>query len=447
MVNDLGKLIAIPSISSDKTNVKKALREVLSIARRMGFKAKSELNEQIGVVEIEPYGENCSNDFYETLGILTHVDVVPPGDLELWNTDPFKMTLKDGKLYGRGTIDDKGAIVSSLYAMKYILEKSKPVMKKIQLIIGTQEEVQWTDMDEYVKRFKLPDYGFTPDGEFPLCNIEKGIVDVIMSFPKNNEDYTRRNGNFIEEIVGGHALNAVPGKCNYKTVLYEDGKEKLTDSHVVYGKTVHSCQPELGINGILEAINGILEKSYQNNEILKLCFFINKYFSSMFGEKLGLCSSKDSYNGEFVHRNVFTPTTINTFDDRIELGINSRIAFGTNVEDVKERLKKVAEANGGVIIYEHSMPAVYISKNRPFMKEFAKAYEEATGLKNEFVLAYGGSYAKAIPNIVSWGPIFLGEEDTCHQENEYMKEDSLFKNMEIFALALENIVFNSNSYK
>ena len=77
---------------------------------------------------------------------------------------------------------NKGPIISALYAMEAIRKLNIPVKKKIQLIIGTQEEVEWTDMYEYVKKYSLPDYGFTPDGQFPICNKEKGYADIVFKF-------------------------------------------------------------------------------------------------------------------------------------------------------------------------------------------------------------------------------------------------------------------------
>ena len=105
MHDDLKAFIGIPSVSSDHENVVRALRFILELAKTYGFEARSVLEDQVGVIEMG------SGD--ETLGILTHVDVVTPGDMEDWDTDPFAAVIKDGRMYGRGTIDDKGMIIAS----------------------------------------------------------------------------------------------------------------------------------------------------------------------------------------------------------------------------------------------------------------------------------------------------------------------------------------------
>ena len=86
-------------------------------------------------------------------------------------------------------------------------------------------------------------------------------------------------------------------------------------------------------------------------------------------------------------------------------------------------------------------------KTRPFLSYLANAYERVTGTPNEFTLAYGGSYAKAMPNIVSFGPIFPGEEDTCHEVNEYISIDSLIKSTKIFAHFINDITMTTESLK
>ena len=164
MIADLKEFVRIPSISTDLEQVRRALDYALSLGERMGFSSRAVLDGQVGVIE--------TGAGPETLGILSHVDVVPPGDLEAWDSPPFEPVIRDGAIWGRGTLDDKGAIIASLYAMKAVADLGQPWRKKVQLILGTQEEVDWTDMRAYVKSFPLPDYGFTPTANTPVQHRE-----------------------------------------------------------------------------------------------------------------------------------------------------------------------------------------------------------------------------------------------------------------------------------
>ena len=174
---------------------------------------------------------------------------------------------------------------------------------------------------------------------------------------------------------------------------------------------------------------------------------LKEKFSSLYGEEVGLYSESEMYNGEFVHRNVFAPTLVRTDKNHLLVHINIRFAYGTAETEIITRLREVAEAYGGKLQVSSSMPAVYVSKERPFMKAFAQAYEEGSGRKHSFVLAYGGSYAKAMPGIVSWGPIFPGDEDTCHEDNEHISIKSLLDNGKVFAIALNKVALSEQSFK
>ena len=437
IISDLKGLVDIPSISSDKTNVKKALDYVLQLAQRMGFEAKSVLDHQVGVIEI---GEGD-----ETIGILSHVDVVPPGNLQSWSSSPFDMKVEDGCLWGRGTLDDKGAIIVCLYAMKCVLGSGQALQKKIQMILGTQEEVEWSDMEGYVANYPLPDYGFTPDGEFPLCNIEKGCMDVELRFACECEGY--ENGWYLTCLHAGQAANSVPDSCTCQMERYRDGIAVERKTLTTGGKAVHSCQPEKGENAIFHMADLIAETEHCENQISRILAMLKAKFASLYGAEIGLYSEGEMYNGEFVHRNVFAPTLVRMEDDHLLVNVNVRFAYGTSEAEITDAFMQLAQFYGGTVKLLSSLPAVYVSKERPFMKAFGEAYEEGSGRKHEFVLAYGGSYAKAMPNIVSWGPIFPGDEDTCHEENEHISIKSLLDNGKVFAIALNKVALSKSSFK
>lgn len=109
----------------------------------------------------------------ELLGILCHVDVVPVGDS--WTHPPFKGEVVDGKLYGRGAIDDKGPTMAAYLAMKMIKDAGIELDKRVRMIIGTDEESGFRCVDHYFTKEEMPTIGFAPDADFPLINAEKGI--------------------------------------------------------------------------------------------------------------------------------------------------------------------------------------------------------------------------------------------------------------------------------
>ncbi len=428
IIDDIKELVAIPSESDDLEKVREALRFALDLAKKYGFNTFATPDDSVGVIEM--------GDGPETLGILTHVDVVPAGDPSYWDTDPYDAEVIEGRLYGRGTLDDKGMLISSLYAMRAVKDLGLPLHKKVQLIIGTQEEVEWTDMDKYVKEYPLPDYGFTPDGVYPICNIEKGYIDHTMEFDVSGEDPELL---YLKELDIGTATNVVPGRAD---AVLSDG-ETVT----VHGKACHSSQPENGINAMLLMGEELKKRNLATNKMLELLYAVCDDFADYEGSGLGLRSETEYYEGEFVHRNVFSPTMLNAKDGKAKLTVNVRFPYGESCERILKTLDEWAESHGGKTVASDSQLAVFVSKNRPFLKVLADAYEDVSCLNNEFSIEYGGTYAKAMPNIVSWGPIFPGEEDTTHKANEYIDVDSLMMSTNIFAEAIKNIVLSEESFK
>lgn len=456
IIEDSIELLSIPSVSDDEENLRKALKWVINRARSMGFKAESLLNDRVGVVEI---GEGD-----ETLGMLAHLDVVGIDDISDWKTAPFEGKVIGDELWGRGAMDDKGPMISCLYAIRAVASLGLPLQKKIQLIIGTQEEVNWTDMDEYVEKFPLPDYGFTPDGEFPGTNREKGYADVGFLFERIYNGIDNEGLYEIIDIKGGHALNAVPssasaviaGKAEDLKVLYEkykSGKEnKRIDIENNYtsmiitakGVSTHSCFPEKGINAICELTGFLNMLPLKKNGAEKLIDFISKYFvNDLYGKKLGLYSENEYINGEFIHRTVISPTILESSRDGFEVKLNLRTSYGTNRED----LVKAFDKTGSKYLFYQYMDPVYVDGDSEFIRVLKNNYTEITGLDGEFTLAYGTSYAKAMPNIVAWGPIFPGETDYCHEANERISIESLMKAARIYSNAIADIVLSAKPFK
>ena len=110
----------------------------------------------------------------EYFGILGHLDVVPVNKVG-WDSDPFEVVIKDGKLFGRGVADDKGPLIAGYYAAKIIHDLNLPVKKTIRVIFGCDEERGSSCVRHYFENHEYPSMGFTPDAEFPVVYGEKGM--------------------------------------------------------------------------------------------------------------------------------------------------------------------------------------------------------------------------------------------------------------------------------
>ncbi|MCR2045262.1 dipeptidase PepV [Anaerosalibacter massiliensis] len=417
-----------------------ALKHVLDTANKMGFKTKN-LDGYAGHADL---GEGD-----ETVGILVHVDVVPEGDG--WTYPPYGGEIHDGKIFARGTLDDKGPAIASLYAMKALKDANVSLNKKIRIIFGTNEETGWGCMKYYFKHEKAPEMAFTPDADFPVIHGEKGIIafDLVKKIKNDSCE-----GISIKSINGGNAVNMVPDYCeavietknldNIETKLEEFKKktdynisiEKKDGTIVVKSKGVsaHGSTPEKGENAITYLMLFLEEIVDCNCDI---CDFIKIYNEKIalkhHGESIG-CGLEDEVSGKLN----FNPGVIKVEDDEIKLSINVRYPIKSSAKDVYNGIREELEGTGIKLLEdEGEMKPIYVPKNDPLVEKLMKVYREETGdLDSEPITIGGGTYARAMDNAVAFGPVFPGQKEVAHQKDEYISIEHLMKMTKIYAKAL-----------
>ena len=184
LFDGLRRMVAIPSIRGKEEpdapfgrGPKQALEEVLKIATELGFQTKN-IDDKIGYAE---YGENRADGAY--YGIFGHVDVMPLG--EGWNSPPLSLTLREGKLFGRGTLDNKGPILSNLYALYVLKENGVTFDRPVRIVFGTNEETGFGCVKHYLTKEIPPTFGWTPDCKWPVVYGERGRLKVRVSLPES----------------------------------------------------------------------------------------------------------------------------------------------------------------------------------------------------------------------------------------------------------------------
>ena len=147
LIKDLQDSIRIKSVEEEAKpgmpfgeGPAKALEHFLSVGEKLGFKAEN-FDNYAGHID---FG---TDDQEEMVGILGHVDVVPEGTG--WDHDPYGAEIVDNKMFGRGTLDDKGPMMICLYAMKALKDAGVPLKRKVRMILGANEETGWGCMKHY----------------------------------------------------------------------------------------------------------------------------------------------------------------------------------------------------------------------------------------------------------------------------------------------------------
>lgn len=185
LLKSIIEVVNIPSIKDEpKDNapfgneIKKALLKTLDIAENLGFKTNN-LDNYIGYAQ---YG-----DGKEYIGVVGHLDVVPAG--EGWKFPPFSGHIEDGKIYGRGVLDNKGPILAALYALCAIKECRLKLSKSVRIVFGTDEESGFDDVRYYLKKEKPPIMGFTPDCKYPVVYGERGRANIQFEIDYDDKNY------------------------------------------------------------------------------------------------------------------------------------------------------------------------------------------------------------------------------------------------------------------
>ncbi len=408
ILRDTGTLIAFKSRTCDRQTTLEALRFVIEKAKGMGMRTCYGKASDCGWIEI---GEGS-----ETIGILAHVDVVDPGDIEKWPNDPYEMVVtEDGFVHGRGIVDDKGPVIVSLYVLKSLLEENIPLRRRIRLIVGTSEEDVWTDMEHYVEEFGMPDFGFSPDGDFPIYNIEKGYCDIHMTFSEN--------GRLAEilEARAGESPNSVPSRA----VLRLEGEKE----QVFSGRAVHSSEPQNGDNAILKLARAAADKGFLFGK------FILRMFPDEFASGLVLDDGTDKFNGIYVSRTISCPTVMRRNDDGIFLNVNIRSRYGVDKNWIDEAFARHAKEYGYTYVFHEFTAPMMVDPRLPFMQEMMEVYRRYDPA-GEFLVAGGASYAASMKNCVSFGPVFPGEISPAHMEDERTSIESMMRAAELYTVYL-----------
>lgn len=135
-IAELCELCAQPSVSAQKLGLEECAGLTASMLRKRGFEAEIMPSAGAPVVYAERKGRSD-----KTLLFYNHYDVQPPEPLELWESPPFEPTLRDGKLYARGVSDDKGHILSRLFAIDALLDAEGELPCNVKFVIEGEEEV------------------------------------------------------------------------------------------------------------------------------------------------------------------------------------------------------------------------------------------------------------------------------------------------------------------
>lgn len=456
MIRTLQEMVQIKSVVEPEKGdmpfgegVHRAYTYIMEKSSQEGFEIKNADNYG-GHAELKGSGDRV-------MGIIGHLDVVPEGTG--WDEDPYSGTIKDGFIYGRGTTDNKGPVAACFYAMKAIKESGAPMRDTVRLIYGLDEETNWIGMENYIAKLGLPDYGITPDADFPAIHGEKGIM--VFELAKKFAPAAAK-GLELRTVAGGTAANMVADTAravvrdtsgagydmlrtqvaefrqsrNVKIKCKGVGKSFEVTAE---GIAAHGAKPEAGLNAISILMEFLGTLNFVNEDAAVFVDFYNKHIGyEVNGESLG-CGFSDEPSG----RLVLNVGIIELDSQAVKLTINIRYPVTMHAEAVYEGMAEVTDRyNLGIIKGKDEEP-IFIPADDPMIVTLMDVYKKHTGDTDSNPLVIGGgTYARAFENVIAFGAMFPGDPDLMHQKNERISIDNLMRMTKIYAEAIYRLAGN-----
>ena len=426
-LESLNELIRIPSVLDESdtgeghpfgTKVIEALDKVLEISENLGFKTFKDPEGYYG------YAEVGSGD--ELFGILCHMDVVPAGDENNWDSKPFEPTVKDGWLIGRGSQDDKGPSIAAMYAVKALMDAGVEFNTRIRFIFGTDEENLWRCLDKYNEKEDITQ-GFAPDAEFPLIYAEKGLLQAYLTGPGTSEF----------SVKAGGALNVVPDAAPYAGEKLAEVKEALKkhgfdfedqgESIVVLGKSIHAKDAAEGVNAISRLAIALSEVF----DFAPINFLGQLVQENATGENV-VGKTVDEQSGELTMNFASLEIT----PEQTKIGVDMRIPVTFKKDELVEKLTETAKKYD--LTYEEFdfLDSLYVPLDSELIKNLLGTYRDITGDMTEPFVSGGATFARTMNQCVAFGAMFPDTPDFMHQANERWELSSMYKAMEIYAEAV-----------
>ncbi len=445
--NDLAGLVAIPSAKGEALPGKPfgegpaaALEHALELAKKYGFASARNHGGYVGLIDLVDGSQE------RELEILAHLDVVPAG--EGWTvTEPFVMKLLDGKLYGRGTADDKGPALAALYAMRAVKELGIPVSKNVRLVLGTDEECGSGDIVHYYDQVPEAPMTFSPDGDFPVINIEKGAFNGDGRWEATTPETQ------LLSIQAGVKRNVIPGKARAALAHVDveavkaaacavsertgvkfsvSGEETL--EILAEGSQGHASMPvryNNALTALLELLCALPLEGSPAQEMLKK---LQSYFphGDWRGKAAGVAVS-DEESGELsISLNI-----LNFQNGALTFAWDSRVPVSGKNEEL-DRLPAALEADGFTMEVSHRLPHC-VPTDSDFVQTLLRCYESCTGLPGYSMAIGGGTYVHEMKNGVAFGCTFPGTDNNMHGADEMAVEDELISSGVIFAEAIARL--------
>ena len=445
MIYDLGKLVEINSVKGKcesgapfGVNSRAALAMAQSMLTAHGFEVS--VFEDIMLTSV-------LGPAPPLMGILAHLDIVEAG--EGWDTDPFKTTIKDGIIYGRGVIDNKGPAVAAMYAMYCTRDICPELAHGVQLMLGSEEETGMSDVKKYLEKNTTPPNVFSPDAEYPVVNIEKGRFMPVFGAKWDKDTGLPR----VISITGGKTPNIVPNRAQavIEGFTKEDAEEFCREyskstgvsfsaiaegdnlAITAEGVAAHASTPERGNNAQTALIKMLAAMPFAKSKGFECIRALSRLFPH--GDNHGAALGIDM-SDEIVGRITVNFGVLRFSELEFSGNFDSRTPSCADDLDLTAMTRAALEHEAIELTYSEVIKSHHTPEESPFVQTLINIYEEFTGEQGKCLSMGGLTYVHDIPGGVAFGCAMPDEENNVHGANEFISLEQLVRSAKMFTLAI-----------
>lgn len=442
LISDLQSLIRQPSISARRQGLSECADLVLHVMTKAGIKSEllaicGDGENQAEAVAPAVYGEvkSKANPGGRTILFYNHYDVQPEEPLEFWRNEPFGAKIESNYIYGRGSADDKGELMTRIKAVECFLKSTGDVPCNIKFIVEGEEEVGSPNIRKYLSKYKqklaadgvIWEFGYVNEDDRPIVSLGmKGLLYVELSASGPSLDVHSSWAVLIQNPAWRllQALN---------TLMSSDGKILIDDWY----KEVKGFTPDelallfnepfdelelmrqYGVDGFINNVRGIeVRKALAGNPTCNISGIAAGYF------------------GEGT-KTVLPATASAKLDFRLVPDMDPQL----QLDRLTNHLRSCGFGNDIKIRFIHGEPAFRTPTDEPLVKQVEGAAAESFGVKPVTSVSSAGTgpmyyFAKMLgAPCVSVGSTHIYSR--IHSPNEFARIDLLNKGTKCIVAIIE----------
>lgn len=431
LVSELQTLIRQPSVSAKNEGIKECAQLVKKILEKSGI--KSEILRLKNVAPIV-YGEiKSKKNPNKTLMFYNHYDVQPVEPFDLWDDPPFSGRIKGNKIFGRGSSDDKGELITRIKAVEACLKTTGDVPCNIKFVIEGEEETGSAHIEQYLKKYQkkffcdgvIWEFGYVDAQNRPIIGLGmKGLLYVELFVQESIRDAHSSLAVLIKNpawrlIEAVQTLRNSDGKILIKDWYKEITPLSKQDLEIISKEPFdeQSFKKEFGVKSFVGNLRGLnAKKALVGGATCNIAGFVSGYIG----------------NGA---KTVLPGTALVKIDFRLVPKMNPK----KQILRLKKHLKSKGFGDISVKIY-HGEAAARTNPTDPFVIKVKEAADQSFGKSIINVSNAGTGPMHSFVNILHAPCISIGSTymfARIHSPNEFTRIDLLKKTTKCIYLIME----------